>query len=113
MYEGSVTGINGVALAGKIGYTNANTKISSIPIHHTGKLLLMTAKVEVILSSFEFILLPESVPRSIPISETIRVAVVKSRIVRGIFSSIMSLTSDEPASLVRNFACPKSSVKIF
>ena len=40
------------------------------------------------------------------------VAVVNSKIVLGSFSSKMSFTSDEPESLVRNVACPKSSIKI-
>lgn len=104
MYPGSVTGISGVALAGNIWYANAKTKIINIPIHQTGKLLLMTAKVEVNLSSLEFSLLAESAPRNIPIKEIITVAVVKSKIVLGSFSSRMSFTSDEPESLVRNVA---------
>src|SRR5574338_465372 len=104
IYPGSVAGISGVALAGNIWYVNEKTKIISMPIHQTGKLLLTTANVEVNLSSLEFILLAESAPINIPIKEMITVAVVKSKIVLGSFSIKMSFTLDEPESLVRNVA---------
>ena len=41
--------------------------------------------------------------------EMIIVAVVKRRIVLGSFSNMMSFTSDDSESLVRNVAFPKSS----
>ena len=40
------------------------------------------------------------------------VAVVNNKIVFGIFSKIISPTFDEPESLVRNVALPKSKIKI-
>src|SRR5712692_222113 len=111
-YAGSVTGMVGVARAGNIGYTNANKNIIRRPTHHTGKLLLTTAKEEVILSIFEPILFADIAPKNIPIIDTMIVAVVKRRMVLGNFSSIISFTSEEPVSEVKNFACPKSSVRI-
>jgi len=51
-------------------------------------------------------------PRKIPIIEIIIVAVVKRRTVFGIFSNNMSFTSEDPESLVRNVARPKSKIKI-
>ena len=72
----------------------------------------MTANVEVILSTAEPTLLADNAPRKTPITEIIIVAVVKSKIVLGSFSDIISFTFDEPASLVRNVACPKSKIKI-
>ena len=91
-------------------YVNANKKIISMPTHHTGKLLLMTANIDVIRSVTEPTLLPESAPKNIPIIDMIIVAVVKSRTVLGIFSKSMSLTFEEPESLVRKVACPKSRI---
>ena len=69
----------------------------------------MIAKLEVILSTVEPILLADSAPTNIPIIEIKIVAVVNNRIVLGSFSKIMSFTSDDPKSLVRNVACPKSN----
>jgi hypothetical protein len=112
MYPGSDDGISGVALAGNIWYVNANKKIINIPIHHTGKLELITAKLEVILSIVEPILLLDKAPKKIPMIDMIIVAVVKSKTVLGSFSNNMSLTSDDPESLVRNVACPKSRSSI-
>src|SRR5574340_925121 len=99
-YPGSVTETSGVALAGNIGYKNAKTKIISTQIHKTGKLLDIIANPDVILSSLEFTLLAATVPKNIPSTDTITVAVVKRSMVLGSFSSIISRTSDEPLSLV-------------
>jgi len=104
MYPGSDGEIDGVALAGKIWYANENRKIISIPIHHTGKLELMIAKLDVILSMAEPALLLEIAPRKIPMTEIMIVAVVNKRMVLGSFSKIISRTSDDPESLVRNVA---------
>jgi hypothetical protein len=112
MYAGSDDGISGVALAGNICQVNENKKIINIPIHHTGKLELMMAKLDVILSITDPILLADNAPKKIPIIEIIIVAVVNSNIVLGSFSKIISFTFDEPSSLVRKVACPKSSNKI-
>ena len=102
----------GVALAGKIWYTKEKRKIISIPIHHTGKLLLTIANEEVIRSVTEPTLLLDAAPRKIPIIDIITVAVVNNKTVRGIFSSRISPTFDEPESLVKNVAFPKSRIKI-
>jgi len=83
-----------------------------MPIHQTGKLLLTTANVEVIRSITEPTLLPASAPKNIPIIEIIMVAVVNNKTVLGIFSRSISPTLDEPESLVRNVAFPKSSINI-
>ena len=48
-------------------------------------------------------------PTNIPIMEIITVADVNRRIVFGNFSKIISFTSEDPESLVRNVACPKSN----
>jgi len=85
MYPGSDDGISGVALAGNICQVNANRNIINIPIHHTGKLELIIAKLDVILSIIEPILLADNAPKNIPIMEIIIVAVVKSKIVLGSF----------------------------
>ncbi len=50
------------------------------------------------------ILLLDNAPKKIPMMEIIIVAVVNSRTVLGSFSKIISLTSEEPESLVRNVA---------
>ena len=104
--------MGGVARAGNICQVNAKSMISSIPTHQTGKLELITAKLDVILSNIEPTLLPDSAPMSMPIIEIIMVAVVKRRTVFGSFSAIISPTLDEPESLVKNVACPKSSNSI-
>ena len=62
-----------------------------------------------ILSTVEPILLADSAPIKIPMIEIKIVAVVNSKIVLGSFSKIISFTSDEPTSLVRKVACPKSN----
>jgi hypothetical protein len=108
-YAGSDDGISGVALAGNICHVNANRKIINIPIHHTGKLELIIAKLEVILSIFEPTLLLEKAPRNIPIIDMIMVAVVNNNTVLGSFSKRISFTSEDPSSLVRNVAFPKSN----
>ena len=108
MYPGSLGSISGVALAGKIWYTNANANIISIPIHHTGKLLLITANADVNLSVFDPILLLDAAPNNIPIIEIIMVAVVNSNTVFGIFSTRISPTLEDPVSLVRKVALPKA-----
>ena len=87
IYPGSDGAIVGVALAGKIWYTKENTKIIRIPTHHTGKLELIIANDDVSLSVMDPTLLLANAPRKIPIIEIIIVAVVKSRIVLGNFSS--------------------------
>ena len=79
--------MSGVALAGKIWYVNANKKIINIPIHQTGKLELMIAKLDVILSIVEPILLADSAPTKIPIIEIKIVAVVNNKIVLGSFQN--------------------------
>ena len=104
--------MSGVALAGNICQVNANKNIINIPTHHTGKLELIIAKLDVTLSVREPTLLLDNAPRKIPIIEMIIVAVVKRRIVLGSFSRMISFTSEEPASLVRNVARPKSSSSI-
>ena len=91
---------------------NANKNIIRSPIHHTGKLLLITAKAEVILSIFEFTLFAAIAPMNIPRIEVMIVAVVKRSIVLGSFSSMIFFTSEDPVSLVKNFAWPKSNVRI-
>ena len=48
----------------------------------------------------------------IPIIEIIIVAVVNNKTVFGIFSKIISPTFDEPESLVKKVALPKSKIKI-
>nr|AIF25021.1 hypothetical protein [uncultured marine thaumarchaeote SAT1000_43_E07] len=83
-----------------------------MPIHHTGKLLLTTANIEVIRSTAEPTLLADNAPKNIPIIDIMIVAVVKSKTVLGIFSSNISPTAEEPESLVRNVACPKSRISI-
>ena len=65
MYAGSDDGISGVALAGKICHVNENKKIINIPIHHTGKLELIIAKLDVILSTVDPILLADNAPKKI------------------------------------------------
>ena len=89
-YSGLDAGMSGVALAGKIWYVNANKNIINIPIHQTGKLELIIAKLDVILSIVEPILLADSAPTKIPIIEIKIVAVVNNKIVLGSFSKIIS-----------------------
>ena len=72
----------------------------------------MTANAEVIRSTTEPTLLPAKAPKNIPIIEMIIVAVVKSKTVLGIFSNSMSPTFEDPESLVRNVAFPKSRINI-
>jgi len=57
-------------------------------------------------------LLPANAPKNIPIMEMIMVAVVKSKTVLGIFSNRISPTLEDPESLVRNVAFPKSRINI-
>ena len=85
-YPGSDDGMSGVALAGNICHVNANKNIINIPIHHTGKLELIIAKLEVTLSIVEPTLLLEKAPRNIPIIDIIMVAVVNNKTVLGSFS---------------------------
>ena len=101
--------MSGVALAGNICHVNANKNIINIPIHHTGKLELIIAKLDVILSILDPTLLLDKAPRKIHITDMIIVAVVNNKTVLGSFSNNMSFTSEDPASLVRNVACPKSN----
>ena len=54
----------------------------------------------------------EAAPNKIPIIEIIIVAVVNNKTVFGIFSKIISPTFDEPESLVKNVAFPKSKIII-
>ena len=68
--------------------------------------------MEVSLSTTEPTLLPDNAPKNIPIIDMIIVAVVKSKTVRGIFSNKISPTFEEPESLVRNVAFPKSRISI-
>ena len=91
---------------------NANKKIISMPIHHTGKLLLITANEAVIRSSAEPTLPPDKEPKKIPITDIIIVAVVNSKTVLGIFSNRISPTFEDPESLVRKVALPKSRINI-
>ena len=63
IYAGSDDGISGVALDGNICHVNANKNIINIPIHHTGKLELIIAKLDVILSMLEPTLLLEKAPK--------------------------------------------------
>ena len=101
--------MSGVALAGNICHVNENKKIINVPIYHTGKLELIIAKLEVILSIFEPILLLEKAPRNIPMIDVIIVVVVNNKTVLGNFSKRISFTSEYPLSLVRNVAFPKSN----
>ena len=57
-------------------------------------------------------LLADSAPKKTPIIDMIIVAVVNNKTVLGSFSKIISFTSDDPESLVRNVACPKSNNNI-
>ena len=68
--------------------------------------------MDVILSVFEPILLLDAAPRNIPMIEIIIVADVNNKIVLGIFSNNISPTFDEPESLVKNAAFPKSRIRI-
>src|SRR5215831_20946097 len=84
----------------------------SIPIHHDGKLLLRIAENELILSEIEPDLSAMNAPRYIPITLTIIVDVLKSRIVFGNLSRIMSFTFEEPESVVKKLDLPRSRVTI-
>ena len=110
MYPGSDGGVKGVERAGKIGYTKANANIISIPTHQVGKLLLKTAKAELILSQKDPALSATKAPTYNPIIDTIIVDVVNNKTVRGIFSIIISRTLEEPESLVKKLDFPRSSV---
>ena len=94
------------ALAGNIPSAKANNSLINIPIHHTGKLELITwfANADVNLSVAEPIREADADPIIIPMSAIIAVELVKSNTVLGSFSAKISNTSDEPASLVKNTA---------
>lgn len=109
-YEGSDGAVVGVALAGKICSVKANRNIMIIATHHDGKLLLNMAKIELILSQIEPLLAATKLPNKIPITATIIVEVVNSSNVLGIFSKIISLTLEDPASVVKKCDFPRSSV---
>ena len=72
----------------------------------------MTANEAVIRSRAEPTLLPDNEPRKIPITDIIIVAVVNNRTVLGIFSNSISPTFEDPESLVRKVALPKSRINI-
>ncbi len=72
----------------------------------------MTANDDVILSIFDPVLLPANAPRNMPIIDMIMVAVVNNKTVLGSFSKIISDTNEDPESLDKNVAWPKSSVII-
>jgi hypothetical protein len=76
-------------------------KIISIPTHHEGKLLLETARNEFSLSQAELGLPAKRPPIKRPIIVIINVEDVKSNIVLGSFSRIISLTLEDPESLVK------------
>src|SRR6476619_3854650 len=109
-YNGSDGEAVGVALAGKICSVKANRNIMIIATHHDGKLLLNMAKIELILSQIEPLLAATKLPNKIPITATIIVEVVNSSNVLGIFSKIISLTLEDPASVVKKCDFPRSSV---
>ena len=72
----------------------------------------MTANEAVIRSRAEPTLLPDNEPRKIPITDIIIVAVVNNKTVLGIFSNRISPTFEDPESLVRKVALPKSRIYI-
>jgi len=111
-YEGSDGGVVGVALAGKICSVNAKRNIMIIATHHDGKLLLNMAKIELILSQIDPLLAATKLPNKIPITVTIIVEDVNSSNVLGTFSNIISLTLEDPASVVKKCDFPRSSVII-
>src|SRR6476660_4780753 len=84
----------------------------SIPIHHDGKLLLRTAENELTLSAIDPDLSAMNAPRYIPMILTIIVDVLNNRIVVGNLSIMMSLTLEEPESVVKKLDLPKSRVTI-
>jgi hypothetical protein len=100
----------GVALAGKIWRVKANKNIIIIAIHQEGKLLLKMANIELDLSHIEPLLLATNVPNNIPMIIANIVDELKSSNVFGSFSSIMSLTLDDPESVVKKCDFPKFSV---
>jgi len=109
-YDGSDGAVVGVALAGKICSVKANRNIMIIATHHDGKLLLNMAKIELILSQIEPLLTATKLPKRIPITATIIVEDVNNSKVLGIFSKIISLTLEDPASVVKKCDFPRSSV---
>jgi len=109
-YEGSEGEVVGVALAGKICSVNAKRNIIIIATHQDGKLLLNMAKIELILSQIDPLLAATKVPSKIPIIVTIIVEDVKSSNVLGTFSNIISLTLEDPASVVKKCDFPRSSI---
>ena len=109
-YDGSEGEVVGVALAGKICSVNANKNIMIIATHHDGKLLLNMAKIELILSQIEPLLAATKLPNKIPITVTISVEDVNSSNVLGTFSKIISLTLEDPASVVKKCDFPRSRV---
>src|SRR3954470_16141828 len=84
----------------------------SIPIHQDGKLLLRTAENELTLSVIDPDRSDMNAPRYIPIILTITVELLNSRIVFGNLSIIMSLTLEEPESVVKKLDLPNSRVTI-
>ena len=101
-----------MALAGKICSVKANRNIMIIATHHDGKLLLNMAKIELILSQIEPLLAATKLPNKIPITVTISVEDVNSSNVLGIFSKIISLTLEDPSSVVKKCDFPRSSVNM-
>ena len=84
-----------------------------IPTHHEGKLLVSTAKNELILSHIEPDLSATNAPVKTPIKDTIIVEDVNNKTVFGSFSNIMSLTLEEPEALVKKCDFPKSNISSF
>ena len=89
---------------------NAKRNIMIIATHHDGKLLLNMAKIELILSQIDPLLAATKLPNKIPITVTIIVEDVNSSNVLGTFSNIISLTLEDPASVVKKCDFPRSSV---
>ncbi len=88
----------------------AKKSIINIAIHHDGKLLLNMAKIGVSLSGMELTLPATYVPSMMPTKIANIVDELNKSSVFGIFSNIISLTFDDPSSVVKKCDLPKSKV---